>query len=77
MYFYISSALDDIIDQLGGPSNVAEMTGRKGRMVKDSTSGQGSKQRVKYEHRSGDSNDVDSLNVQEVRNKSIFFLLFW
>ncbi|PIK62947.1 hypothetical protein BSL78_00074 [Apostichopus japonicus] len=58
-------ALDDIIDQLGGPSKVAEMTGRKGRMVKDSTSGQGSKQKVKYEQRSGDSNDVDSLNVQE------------
>ncbi|KAJ8030843.1 Protein FORGETTER 1 [Holothuria leucospilota] len=58
-------ALDDIIDQLGGPSCVAEMTGRKARMVRDPTAGQGSKNSVTYEQRSGDSNDVDSLNVQE------------
>lgn len=59
---------------------MAEMTGRKARMVRDPTADQGSKNSVTYEQRSGDSNDVDSLNVQEVRNcdfgslKSFFFL---
>ena len=56
-----SSPLDDIIDQLGGTSAVAEMTGRRGRMVR--SSGQ-----VQYELRSADNTDVgiESLNVKEV-----------
>eukprot|EP00057_Strongylocentrotus_purpuratus_P009593 XP_011664067.1 PREDICTED: protein strawberry notch homolog 1 isoform X3 [Strongylocentrotus purpuratus] len=56
-----NSPLDDIIDQLGGPSCVAEMTGRKGRVVRVDPGGSA----VQYVLRSGEAGDVDSLNVQE------------
>nr|XP_054771437.1 uncharacterized protein LOC129279369 [Lytechinus pictus] len=56
-----NSPLDDIIDQLGGASCVAEMTGRKGRVVRVNPGGSA----VQYVLRSGESGDVDSLNVQE------------
>ena len=55
------SSLDDIIDQLGGPSCVAEMTGRRGRVVRTSQNSQ-----PRYETRESDSSSVDSLNIQEV-----------
>ncbi|XP_038050120.1 protein FORGETTER 1-like [Patiria miniata] len=56
-----NSPLDDIIDQLGGASAVAEMTGRKGRMVRDGPNAQ-----ARYQPRTpADSFDVNSLNVQE------------
>ncbi len=49
--------LDALIGELGGPGAVAEMTGRKGRVVKD---GRG---RMVYELRAKpDSNEMDSLN---------------
>lgn len=54
------SPLDDLIDQLGGPSKVAEMTGRRGRVVKTDK-----QPKAHYEARECDSNSVDSLNVQE------------
>eukprot|EP00775_Hariotina_reticulata_P007699 gene7699-7898_t len=51
--------LDQIIDELGGPRVVAEMTGRKGRVVR-----QGKK--FAYELRAKpDSSEMDSLNVAE------------
>ncbi|XP_033119248.1 protein FORGETTER 1-like isoform X2 [Anneissia japonica] len=53
-----TSSLDEIIDKLGGPGKVAEMTGRKGRMVSTADG-------VKYVPRSGDGSQLDSLNVQE------------
>ena len=58
------SPLDEIIDKLGGPSNVAEMTGRKGRIVRHSPN-----DTPRYETRTIDSEAygaIDSLNVQEV-----------
>ena len=55
------SPLDDIIDQLGGPGGVAEMTGRRGRMVR---SGRGDK--VHYELRDSGGSSLESLNNREV-----------
>ena len=52
--------LDQLIDSLGSPKKVAEMTGRRGRVVRDSR-GHGTFQlRAKP-----DSSEMDSLNVKE------------
>ena len=42
-----ANTLDQLIDELGGPECVSEMTGRKGRVVQDDKSGE-----VRYESRS-------------------------
>ncbi|CAB4012834.1 FORGETTER 1-like [Paramuricea clavata] len=52
--------LDEIIDKLGGPSCVAEMTGRRGRIVRLNEGSQ-----PRYQARESDSSSVDSLNIQE------------
>ena len=56
--------LDDLIDRLGGPNAVAEMTGRKGRLVRDQKSGI-----VRYEPRNasgvGASATLVMINVHE------------
>lgn len=61
-YYFLPSPLDDLINQLGGPEKVAEMTGRRGRVVKTEKQPQ-----PHYEARESDSSNVDSLNIQEVR----------
>ena len=64
--FLSSSPLDEIIDKLGGPSCVAEMTGRRGRMVQRSP-----RSKPQYELRDKDSaGGLDSINVKEVSCRS-------
>lgn len=57
------SPLDQIIDELGGPDTVAEMTGRRGRMVRRHGNA-----KPQYELRGveADSAAIESLNVREV-----------
>lgn len=57
----IFSPLDEIIDKLGGPTCVAEMTGRRGRIVRLNN-----ESKPRYQARESDSRSVDSLNIQEV-----------
>ncbi|KAK9915021.1 hypothetical protein WJX75_003704 [Coccomyxa subellipsoidea] len=52
--------LDQLIESLGGPKKVAEMTGRRGRVVRDSRGHGTFKLRAKP-----DSSEMDSLNVKE------------
>ena len=54
-----ANTLDQLIDDLGGPENVAEMTGRKGRVVSD-TNGE-----VRYESRSEMDVPLETLNLTE------------
>merc|ERR1719400_2487397 len=54
------NTLDQLIDELGGPENVAEMTGRKGRVVQDQVSGD-----VRYESRSEMDIPLETLNLAE------------
>lgn len=53
------NTLDQLIDELGGPENVAEMTGRKGRVVQseDGT--------IQYESRSEQDVPLETLNLTE------------
>lgn len=53
------NTLDQLIDELGGPDNVAEMTGRKGRVVQ---SEDGS---IQYESRSEQDVPLETLNLTE------------
>lgn len=53
--------LDTIIDELGGPNRVAEMTGRGARVVRRGA-GLG---KLVYEKRSAAGSDHDSLNIAE------------
>jgi hypothetical protein len=56
--------LDELIDRLGGPAAVAEMTGRKGRLVRDQKTGG-----VRYEPRNasgvGSGATLEMINVHE------------
>jgi len=53
------NTLDELIDELGGPSQVAEMTGRKGRVIAKSDGS------FAYEPRSKDDVQLEVLNVAE------------
>eukprot|EP00752_Nemacystus_decipiens_P009068 g8096.t1 len=56
----LPSPLDALIEALGGPGEVAEMTGRRGRLVRSGSGGGG---RLKYELRP--ENEETSLNIRE------------
>lgn len=53
------NTLDELIDQLGGPSRVAEMTGRKGRIVQHADG------QIGYESRSESDVPLEILNISE------------
>ncbi|XP_037403143.1 protein strawberry notch homolog 1 isoform X3 [Pygocentrus nattereri] len=53
------NTLDELIDELGGPENVAEMTGRKGRVVSNDDGS------ISYESRSELDVPVEILNLTE------------
>ncbi|KAF4389035.1 hypothetical protein F8388_026764 [Cannabis sativa] len=55
-----NNPLDDIIDQLGGPDNVAEMTGRRGMLVRASN-GKG----VTYQARNTKDVSMEMVNMHE------------
>ncbi|KAF2894826.1 hypothetical protein ILUMI_11349 [Ignelater luminosus] len=52
------NTLDQLIDELGGPENVAEMTGRKGRVVQTEDG-------IQYESRSEMDVPLETLNLTE------------
>ncbi|XP_054548981.1 protein strawberry notch homolog 2 isoform X3 [Talpa occidentalis] len=53
------NTLDELIDQLGGPERVAEMTGRKGRVVSRSNG------TVAFESRAEQGLSIDHVNLRE------------
>lgn len=53
------NTLDQLIDELGGPENVAEMTGRKGRVVQNEDGS------IQYESRSETDVPLETLNLTE------------
>lgn len=53
------NTLDQLIDELGGPENVAEMTGRKGRVVQNEDGA------IQYESRSEVDVPLETLNLTE------------
>jgi hypothetical protein len=57
-----ATPLDDLIDRLGGPDIVAEMTGRRQRLVRVGSGGGG---RLRVEARGKDEGDREGLNLQE------------
>ncbi|KAK9811987.1 hypothetical protein WJX73_006484 [Symbiochloris irregularis] len=63
-----SNPLDQLIDLLGGPDAVAEMTGRKGRLIRQKAS-EGGSMKVRYEARNASGVKegalMDMINVHE------------
>lgn len=53
------NTLDQLIDELGGPDNVAEMTGRKGRVIQTEDGS------IQYESRSEQDVPLETLNLTE------------
>uniref|UniRef100_A0A8C4WVN5 Protein strawberry notch homolog 2 n=1 Tax=Eptatretus burgeri TaxID=7764 RepID=A0A8C4WVN5_EPTBU len=53
------NALDELVDQLGGPQNVAEMTGRRGRVVRRPDGS------VHYESRAEPGVSVETVNLTQ------------
>ena len=61
-----NNTLDDLIDRLGGPDKVSEMTGRKGRIIKDSDG------RVSYMQRKHEKTDMEHLDTMNMMEKDRF-----
>jgi len=59
-----ANPLDRLLNELGGPEKVAEMTGRKTRMIQQIDERTG-KQIVSYEKRVKTNRDADSINIEE------------
>ncbi|XP_016298085.1 protein strawberry notch homolog 2-like [Sinocyclocheilus anshuiensis] len=53
------NTLDELIDKFGGPEQVSEMTGRKGRVVRRSDGS------VQYESRAEQGHTIDQINIKE------------
>uniref|UniRef100_A0A8C2E6S4 Strawberry notch homolog 2 n=1 Tax=Cyprinus carpio TaxID=7962 RepID=A0A8C2E6S4_CYPCA len=53
------NTLDELIDKFGGPEQVSEMTGRKGRVVRRPDGS------VQYESRAEQSHTIDQINIKE------------
>ncbi|KAM9461861.1 strawberry notch homolog 2b isoform 2-T2 [Clarias gariepinus] len=53
------NTLDELIDKFGGPEKVAEMTGRKGRVVRRPDGS------VRYESRAEQGHTIDHINIKE------------
>jgi len=53
------NTLDQLIDELGGPDNVAEMTGRRGRVVQTDDGS------IQYESRTESDVPLETLNITE------------
>lgn len=53
------NTLDQLIDELGGPDNVAEMTGRKGRVVQTEDN------EIQYESRAESGTSLEQMNIIE------------
>ncbi|XP_017102431.2 protein strawberry notch isoform X1 [Drosophila bipectinata] len=53
------NTLDQLIDELGGPDNVAEMTGRRGRVVQNDDG------TIQYESRTESDVPLETLNITE------------
>ncbi|XP_023653713.1 protein strawberry notch homolog 2-like [Paramormyrops kingsleyae] len=53
------NTLDELIDRLGGPEKVSEMTGRKGRVVRQANGS------VRYESRAEQGLTIDHINIKE------------
>ncbi|EDW78559.2 uncharacterized protein Dwil_GK16502 [Drosophila willistoni] len=53
------NTLDQLIDELGGPENVAEMTGRRGRVVQNDDG------TIQYESRTESDVPLETLNITE------------
>lgn len=51
------NTLDQLIDDLGGPDDVAEMTGRKGRVVQNAGG------KIEYETRAEQDQSLENINL--------------
>lgn len=65
------NTLDQLIDELGGPENVAEMTGRKGRVVQTEDGA------IQYESRSEVDVPLETLNLTEKQRYTLYKILLY